>query len=149
MTIQNNRIPEVKAAVEQGIKVGLTAAGMGIHGQAVMLAPVLTGNLKGSLSWTIGGKVGGLNDSRGGKPKDTPKNATPSDGVRASTPSDVVYVGTNVEYAQRVEYRLKTEEGVTRSGGYLRPAYDIMKDRIPRLMGKDIRRILQQRGLAR
>lgn len=112
---------KVLAAMEQAKAKALLGAAVIVHGQAVELAAVDTGNLKNSLSWTTGGKVGGLN-SVGGTP------ASPGDGVNASQDEDTAYIGTNVEYAPHVEF------GTSKAAAqpYLRPALDVMEADVKR-----------------
>ena len=89
---------KVVDAVERATKVALMAAIIDMHNQATLLASgsVVTGNLMGSLSWTVGGAHSGVR---------APAGAT--DGVRRTTKTDTAYLGTNVHYGPHVEYGTK------------------------------------------
>lgn len=53
MAISNNRIMKVRRAVERESKKALTASAMVVQGEAINLAPVKTGNLRGSIDFSI------------------------------------------------------------------------------------------------
>lgn len=141
MTIKDDRTKEVMRAVEKATKVALMAGIIDMHGQAVELAPVDYGNLKGSLSWTVGGEVGGLNSKGGKPPKRTPaKLATAKDGIGVTNETDTAYLGTNVEYAVYMEYGT-----VNIPGGrpFLRPAFDARKQYTQEIMAKHYRKAIE------
>ncbi len=75
LQFQFNNLPRLDDAMRASLRNGLEKAAMVVHGSAVMLCPVLTGNLRSSLMWRVA-----------------------EDGRNA-------IVGTNVEYALPVEYR--------------------------------------------
>ena len=79
---------KVISAVEHATKAALAAAVVDMHNQAVLLTPFKTGNLAGSLSWTVGGEHSGVKHP-----------ATAKDGVRRTSKTDTAYLGTNVHYA--------------------------------------------------
>lgn len=60
MALKKNRIPQVKAAVERAVNKGLESATIVIHGRAVLLAPVKTGNLRSSLDRRVEGFIGSV-----------------------------------------------------------------------------------------
>ena len=126
-------------AVLNATKTALMAAATDVHGQAVELAPVDTGNLKGSLSWTVGGEVGGLNSGGGKASKGAPKRATPDQGVHKTDATDTAYIGTNIEYSMWLEY------GTSKMAAqaYLRPALDAREKYVPEIMKKHYQKALR------
>ena len=83
-------------AIERSIEQALVKAGIRVSGTAISLAPVATGRLKGSITYQTkrtGSRVSG--------------GAQPNDGVSKPQDDDVCYVGTNVNYAQAIEYGSK------------------------------------------
>lgn len=89
--IDFNKIPGLMAATDEAVSRGVLAAAIDVHGQAVELVPVLTGNLKGSLSWSGQSITGGYEGA------DAPPIATSRDRHTA-------HVGTNVVYGPSVEF---------------------------------------------
>ena len=122
----------IRAVKERATKVALMAGIIDMHGQAVELAAVDTGNFKGSLSWTVGGEVGGLN-SGGGR-------STPDQGVNKTDETDTAYLGTNVHYGPYLEY------GTSKMAAQpsLRPAFDERKKYTPEIMAKHYKKIIEQ-----
>ena len=131
---------KVIKAMEEATKTALMAGITDMHGQAVELAPIKTGNLKGSLSWTVGGEVGGLNAPGGKPPKGNPRPATASDGVNATRETDTAYLGTNVEYAIYMEYGTSKIPG---GRPFLIPAFDARKKYTPEIMAREYKKALQ------
>ena len=127
-------------AVLNATKTALMAAAVDVHGQAVELAPVKHGNLKGSLSWTVGGKVGGLNSPGGKQPTGTPKRATADQGVTKTDDDETAYVGTNVEYAVYMEYGTSKIPG---GRPFLRRALDAREKYVPEIMKKHYQKALR------
>jgi len=103
-------------------------AGAAVRAQAVLLTPVDTGNLRGSITWRTVDADGGFNAAPGGN------NRT---GTGISVPVDKysVHVGTNVEYAQHVEYGTKRMSPQS----FLRPAIDSMRKKRADMLAKLIR----------
>lgn len=87
-------------AMNRAIELALRQAGIIVEEQAVALAPVDTGRLKGSITWRT------ENDG-----SEVREPAEWGDAVSSPTDSKSVYIGTNVEYAQHIEY------GVSHVGG--------------------------------
>ena len=56
--IKKNRIPDVMKATEAAKKTALQAAVVFVHGEAVLRAPVDSGNLKNSLAYDVQGDEG-------------------------------------------------------------------------------------------
>jgi hypothetical protein len=95
-----------------GVKKGLIKIALMIEAQAVLLAPVATGRLRGSITYSI--------ENQGDNVR---SEASASDGVNTSNEPLVAVIGTNVEYAETQEY------GSARQGyaqPYLRPAFDLI-----------------------
>ena len=120
---------KVIKAMEEATKTALMAGITDMQEQAVELAPIKTGNLKGSLSWTVGGEVGGVTSP-----------ATASDGVNATRETDTAYLGTNVEYAIYMEYGTSKIPG---GRPFLIPAFDARKKYTPEIMKKHYNKALQ------
>jgi HK97 gp10 family phage protein len=99
----------------------LVEAGVMVQGAAVSLAPIDSGNLKGSITWRTEKQQGAFNVE--GNNKTGTMISGPSGGqmqmVKASG-GDEVHVGTNVEYAEYVEYGA----GGRAAQPYMRPAID-------------------------
>ena len=145
---------KVISAVEEATKVALMAAIMNMHNQAVPLSPFKTGNLAGSLSWTVGGEHSGVKHP-----------ATMKDGVRRTIRTDTAYLGTNVKYGPSVEYGSKPHiikaknakvltDGKTFFGkqvrhpgtspqSYLRLAFDTCKKNTPDIMAKAYKKAIE------
>ena len=108
---------------------GLVKAGIIIEGQAVRLAQVDTGRLKGSITYAT---------------KTARSNAkNQEDGV--SVPSDdyTLHVGTNVEYAPYVEYGTRRNK---KKQPYLRPALDIQRTNAEVAFAQEISKELKRRA---
>ena len=130
------------AAMEQAMPKILTAIGAGVAGQAMLNAPVVTGRLAGSITYAIRGKR-----SRARRP------AKPKDRVSEPWGNDVAYVGTNVEYAQYIEYgtargvkskRKAAKIRAKRAQPFLRPALDEWRPRVGAIMQKYVRQALEE-----
>jgi len=96
-------------ALEHAILQGLETAGIVIEGEAVTRAPLKTGRLKGSITYAVRGKRSYARSPAG-----------PMDEVSAPSDRYTLYVGTNVEYAQHVEYGTVRTRGAKKP--YLVPA---------------------------
>ena len=104
-------------AIDGALEAALIQAGVIVEGAASLLAPVDTGRLRGSITWqTIrsGSKAGDAQDE-----------------ISKPRARDEVHIGSNVEYAQHVEYGTRR----TRAQPYLRPALMNNKARITREFG--------------
>lgn len=113
-------------AVERAVKKWLPAAGVTVEGQAKELAPVDTGRLRGSITWATA-----KDRSYPSAEKDyTPNRA---DMVGAPREDHVAVVGTNVEYAEYMEYGTRFFRG---GRPFLRPAIDIMRKRLTEYLAK-------------
>ncbi len=106
---QFNNLPKMNAAMRDEVEKALIKSATVVQGAAIMLCPVISGNLRGSITWSV----------NGGEPSQVQAPANQSDAV-GKAPDNTAVVGTNVVYAQRVEYRKP----------YLRPALDANKGNI-------------------
>lgn len=95
------------SAMDKAVESALTKAGVIVEAQAVRNAPVDTGRLKGSITWAT---------MREGS----------ADGVSRPDRKGVVHIGTNVDYAQHVEYGTVKMD----MQPYLRPALALHRGRI-------------------
>jgi HK97 gp10 family phage protein len=90
---------DYKALMEQAIERGLTAAAIAVEAEAILQVPVDSGRLRGSITYaTSNGR------SRIRRP------AKSRDRVSSPRGENTAYVGTNVEYAQHVEYGTRPHE---------------------------------------
>lgn len=92
---------EYLAAFEKQLALGLRAVGEAAEGHAKKDCPVDTGRLRNSITYATNdySGVGTYSDSNGNSYSDATATGTP--------PKSEVYIGTNVEYAQYVEFRDK------------------------------------------
>ncbi len=100
-------------AFDRFIEKALVEIGGLIEGDAALEAPFKTGRLKGSITYATKQEQSAV---RGGKATDKDKIGKPSK-------KHEVWIGTNVEYAEYMEYgtaHIKDKAKV----GYLRPAMD-------------------------
>ena len=117
--------------VEKAKKVALTMAANVVQSHAIALAPVDTGALKGSLTYSIDdGPTRGLN-TPGGKPtKGKPRSAKRSEGIKGGI-KDAAVIGTNMEYSEHQEYGTKKAAAQP----FLRPALDNNKTKLLKDIG--------------
>lgn len=108
---------------EKATELALEHIAIDVHREAVRSAPVDTGRLKGSLAYSVNG-----DNSRGSKPVETSK--ANDDKIRSE--KNMATVGTNVEYAIKMEYGGSKQA----PEGYLRPASDKVRPKIPQIVQK-------------
>lgn len=89
---------DVMRAVEEQIPLALKGIGVTASTYAQEDCPVDTGRLHNSIAWATSDASGGGDDGKRGDNKDGPSNpnGTPEVGT--------VYIGSNVEYAEEVEF---------------------------------------------
>jgi len=109
--------------------------GITIQRQARALAAVKTGRLKGSITYQT--------EHFGGSPKSP---ATGADVIDKPTDEHTCYVGTNVSYAQHMEYG--TDRNIT-GQPYLRPAVDIAKKSAGAAAALEIRKAMKAENAQR
>ena len=112
--VERKNRKDYDAAVGRARDRWLPLAGAAVEGQAKLLAPVDTGNLRASIT------------------------------NYAGTDRDSRLVGTNVDYAQHIEYgtRFLSRQSVKGYSGYkpfLRPAIDLMRKKLTELFRKMVR----------
>ena len=115
------------------VKRGLTAVGAKLVGEAMVRAheSVRTGRLRGSLTWST------QKDKDEVKP-DLSGIKHPEDHVSRPRDKYTCYIGTNVEYAQHVEYGTR----ISRAKPYLRPAINENRKECREIFGKEIKAVL-------
>ena len=119
--------------MDQAIELALIEMGIGLTGQAMLLAPVLSGRLAGSITWATKSKQSDV-VSPGNLPgeKGTGPGATNKDRISRPTKKHELWYGTNVEYAEAIEY------SGTQDLSYLRRSLDLFRDDLPKLLWKSI-----------
>lgn len=117
-----------KLAVDNAVERILTKAAIVIEGRAITLVPVDTGRLKGSITYAT---------QQGGD--EVKGDAEVGDGVSRPYVKGVAHVGTNVEYAQHVEYGTRRMP----KRPYLRPAMDSSRTDAQRIMKAEMRKALK------
>ena len=113
------------------VRASFPAIGAAIEGQAVELAPILTGRLRGSITYATPFD------------RDQPRHPAKSeDAVSVPTDEWMMHVGTNVDYAEYQEY------GTVRSPAqpYLRPALDRYHKHARRYFANAIKKAIAQYG---
>jgi len=108
MTKEFDNTDKAIDAMDAAMESALYAAAVKIHGDAVMMAPVDTGNLRGSISFSV----------CGGQTEGVAHPASPEDGV-GSAPPDTAVVGTNVHYAPHMEFGTAPHEIAVRNAKVL------------------------------
>ena len=110
---------------EKAMDRALPTIGLFVQGEAMVRVPVLTGRLRGSLTYAT---------TRG--QSNTRNPAHPTDVVKRPYDKNEVYIGTNVDYGPYVEYGTKR----SKAQPYLRPAVDNNRDRILELYQREVHR---------
>jgi len=118
--------------LEAAAATALPGIGIMIEGQAVELAPYLTGRLKGSITYATS-----KTRSRARHP------ASGGDAVRAPSDPWTLYVGTNVDYAEYQEYGTRR---MPTGNPFLRPALDIYRKPARQYYANAIKRAIAQYG---
>lgn len=116
-------------AIGNAIERALTKIAIGIEGDAISRVPVDSGRLKGSITYATM------------KERSYPKGAAEgNDGVSAPNDKWTAHIGTNVEYAQHIEY------GTVRMSAqpYLRPALNDNRTKAARVFQDDVREGLKR-----
>ena len=115
-------------ALDQAVAIGLEYVGILISGTAITLVPVDTGRLKGSITYATT------------KSKSKTKSpATSSDAVDKPSSKMELWVGTNVEYAEYVEYGYERKTGKRKrvpAQSFLRAALDYSRTQAQQLFDK-------------
>ena len=111
--------------IQRAAKRALSKIGVIVSGYAISLCPVQTGRLRGSITYAMTSKQSAVRSP-----------ATAKDKIRKPSRYDELYLGTNVEYAQHIEY------GTRHAGAqpFLRPAIDHNKRAIKEIFAKELKR---------
>ena len=117
------------SAIGKAVERALVMAGIKLEGDATLLVPVKTGRLRGSITYATRREQSRVSGE-----------AMPSDAVSTPTSNDEVYIGTNVEYAEAVEYGRRSGRG---KQPYLRPALDANRTDIQRMFAKEVHKGLK------
>ena len=116
-------------AIEKATVAALTQAGIIVEGAAIAMVPEKTGRLKGSITWAVRNARSHVSGAAG-----------PGDAVSAPTDGYTVHVGSNVDYAQHVEYGTKR----SKAKPYLRPALQQNKGVIRRDFAKWVKEFMRR-----
>ncbi len=129
MTKEFDNTDKAAEAMEAAIESALYAAAVKIHGDAVMMAPIDTGNLRGSLSFSVcGGQAEGVSAP-----------ASSADGVGAAS-ENTANIGTGVHYAPHVEYGTRKMS----ARPFLEPALQQNRQAIQDLMSEQFAKRLKE-----
>ena len=113
---------------EKIVNAALPPIGIMLEGEAIVRCPVRTGRLRGSITYAVQ------------RENDNPRPpARAEDKVDRPTNKYTLYVGTNVDYAQHIEY------GTRHMGAqpYLRPALDYGRKIAQKMFTDEIKRHLR------
>lgn len=136
LRITMDRRPEVLKAMKEQVEQGLAAIGLEAEKYAKGDCPVDTGRLRNSITYVTSKHQGTPNEGgferKGGG---TPDSAKPEDYTPLAKPDKddlSMYLGTNVEYAEAVEFRDMTHQ--TGKAHFLRDAVADHKDQYKEIM---------------
>ena len=114
--------------IDKALLAGLSAVGAFVEGNAAMLITenqnVDTGRLRGSITYSIDGKTSQVRSP-----------ARPSDAVHNEQSKATVSIGSNVEYAEFIEYAIRGK-----AKPFLRPAVDNNRATIGNILTNEIRK---------
>ena len=129
MADNNYELAIGKSTIAQLLKVAIV-----IEGRAVANVPVDTGRLRGSITYALQGRAIGVT-----RQSQVSGEANVGDGVSKPSENNVAHIGTNVEYAQHVEFGTFK---MTKQP-FLRPALDASRSDVQRIMQKEIHEALK------
>lgn len=119
---------QAMSTIDKALLAGLSAVGAFVEGNAVMLITenqnVDTGRLRGSITWSIDGKTSQVKSP-----------AKQSDAVSKEQSNATVSIGTNVEYAEFIEYAIRGK-----GKPFLRPAVDNNRAAIGNILTNELRK---------
>ena len=110
--VTNSTVDSVRDALEVVGQEGVTITRRN--------TPVISGRLKGSMSYTIDGKVKGNEND---------------DGIKPSSDKDTVVIGTNVVYAPSVEFMSNTG-----SKAFMERSFNQLKQVVKKIMAQEIKK---------
>ena len=120
-----NNSDEVRDELEQAVERALVKIGITAEGHAKLACRVDTGRLRGSITYatkTAHSRGTPLKDGSPSPPQDYELHGTPQE--------NEVVIGTNVEYAAKIEFDVKP---------FLRPAAEGHKEEYKRLIESELR----------
>ena len=128
-----SKIPHAVTLVEKATLNGLRKSAIEVHADASRFAPVDSGRLRASITYSVNGRGRGFinSEAEGSEEKD----------VKIGGEKGIAIVGTNVVYAPRIEY---TGHSKKAPNGFLRPAYDKNKDKIEKNVADSIEKMLKK-----
>lgn len=95
---------KVLSAFEEQVRLGLDSIGQTAERYAKRDTPHVTGRLRNSITFATSSKQGQANTSEGAK-------ATAEEYKKKATPEqNTVYIGTNVDYAEKIEFREMSQD---------------------------------------
>jgi HK97 gp10 family phage protein len=115
---------EIMSDLDKAVVKGLKMSALLVEGQAVELAPIQHGNLKGSITHTVAGER-----SRVRHP------AAVNEGIGITDDKKTAYIGTNVEYAEFQEFGTSK----MKAQAFLRPALDSQEKQITEVFNKVVK----------
>jgi len=137
--------PEVIKKMAQATEAGLTACAMQVHGQAVLLTPVITSRLKNSLTYRVGKFKSNISSP-----------AQPEDEITTEPTEGEAIIGTNVFYAAGVELGNPPHDIPNAFGwgivahhpgnaprSYLRKALDTVSKQLDSIFSKEYNRVMK------
>lgn len=123
--------PQVKVLGEQALEKSLLKLAIGIQGQAVLLAPVNKGRLRGSIF---------IKSKNFNKGNDYSNKALSEDIIEDVTEPLTYHIGTNVSYAVYQEYgSIKNK-----AQPFLRPAFDIYNSKSLEIIQSEGRSVFKE-----
>lgn len=124
---------QAMSTIDKSLLAGLSAVGAFVEGNAAMLITenqnVDTGRLRGSITYSIDGKTSRVNSFN---KKD---KAAQSDAVPRQDSIATVSIGSNVEYAEFIEYAIRGK-----AKPFLRPAVDNNRAVIGQILTNEVRK---------
>ena len=126
-----SHLRDVVNDIDVALTAGLSAVGAFVEGEAAQIITdnrnIDTGRLRGSITFSIDSNVSG-----------TKSPATASDAVSKESRKDTVVIGTNVQYAEFIEYAIRGK-----GKPFLRPAVDNNRRLIERILKTELNKRLR------
>lgn len=122
---------EIDRDIDRGLLAGLSAAGAFVEGEAAQIITdnrnIDTGRLRGSITYSIDNQTSA-----------TKSPASATDAVSKESRKDTVVIGTNVQYAEFIEYAIRGK-----GKPFLRPAVDNNRRLIERIITAELNKGLR------
>jgi hypothetical protein len=135
--VEADNTDEWKAKFEEALDSALEMVGSTVSDAAAKMCPVDTGLLRNSVTYALAGKSAAKTTYRADRGKG---NKAPETGSYSGTADDAephqpcVYVGTNVEYAERIENGSSSQA----PAGFLKPAATASKSTINQIIKRQL-----------